>query len=588
MKKYFKLIFILICILNNSKVKAMEYGKLNITYEENIYYTLTDNKGLYISELFPFYTINDAIVYCITPSESVNTFDYKGAEGAFYFPYNAGIHSEFDRIGHYGYEYPNHNTIKYRLATQALIWETLGKNVEFWTEKNESGEKIDITKEKEEIKNLVNNHLKVPSFNNTTITNYVNNEIVIEDNKDRLFNFEVINDGGNKVEIKNNKLYITSFEPGESKIKLANMKYDDEISMIYVGNETESKRVGKFRTSSIITSNITVNTIGAKIKLINVDSKTKEKLKIKGIKFKIKNINTNEYICENDSCIYETNDEGIFITNNYFAGNYQIEKIDNVNGYLNDDKIISFSIDENTILDSDYIYKVYYDNERILSSIKINVIGQKVNFLNDTYNYEDIPLENVIYGLYANEDIYSVNKLIYKKDELIKELTTDEKGEVISDNLELDKYYLKQLKSSNDNIIDEKKYEFILDKNTKEFKFNNYLSKGILEINKDIDELNLIEIYYKDDTNKDLLIYKEYQNNNITINNLPLGKYYLKENEQKISFEINNNSKHVKLSIKNYKVFDIPNTYSNNLYVLNFIILTIFTIILGYIRYEKI
>ena len=585
MKKFFKLIFILIVLNYNKNVYAMEYGELEVKYEDNIYYTLTDNKGLNISGLFPFYTIKNSVVYCISPNENVNTRDYKGAEGFIYFPYNAGIYYEFDKIGQYGYEYPNHNTLKYRIATQVLIWETLGKKVEVWSNKNESVKLIDISKEKEEIKKLSNNHLKLPSFDNDTIITYVNEEVSIIDDNNVLNNYEIIDDGCNKIEKNNNQLNITTFKPGVSKIKLNTIKYDDEDSIIYVGNVINSKLLGKFRTNVTKTSSINIKTVGAKIKLVNIDEETNEEIKSK-VKFKIKNLDTNSYICENNECVYETNEEGIFITNTYLAGNYQIERIDNIKGYLNKDNVIKVLIDENTDLDDDYIYEVKYENERLLSSVKIKVNGQKISFLNNSYIYEDSPLENAIYGLYANEDIYLVNKLIYKKDELIKELVTDKDGQSIVNKLELGKYYLKELKSSNDNIIDKKKHEFILEEQTKEFNFNNYLSKGILEINKDIDEFNLIEIYYNNN-NENLLIYQEYQNNNIMINDLPLGKYYLKEKEQKIQFEINDNGKHIKLSIKNTKVFDIPNTYSNNINIYNFIVLLLLIVSLGIMKHEK-
>ena len=47
-------------------------------------------------------------------------------------------------------EYPNHQTSKFRMATQALIWETIrGVNVEFYTEKNGGGSIVDVSNERE-------------------------------------------------------------------------------------------------------------------------------------------------------------------------------------------------------------------------------------------------------------------------------------------------------------------------------------------------------------------------------------------------------------------------------------------------------
>lgn len=52
-------------------------------------------------------------------------------------------------IGHYGYDYPGHQTLRYRMAAQALIWETTGGQiVEFWTEASGWGDYINIDAEK--------------------------------------------------------------------------------------------------------------------------------------------------------------------------------------------------------------------------------------------------------------------------------------------------------------------------------------------------------------------------------------------------------------------------------------------------------
>ena len=78
-------------------------------------------------------------------------------------------------------------------------------------------------------------------------------------------------------------------------------------------------------------------------------------------------------------------------------------------------------------------------------------------------------LEGAVYGLYAAEDIYSestnkagVKNLIYLKGELIEELKTDERGLVVSEPVNLGKYYLKEIRAPYGFILDDTKYDFEL------------------------------------------------------------------------------------------------------------------------------
>ena len=76
------------------------------------------------------------------------------------------------------------------------------------------------------------------------------------------------------------------------------------------------------------------------------------------------------------------------------------------------------------------------------------------------------------------------SKKIYSKDELIKKVKT-KNGKVSIDNLELGKYYIKEISTLKDYVLDETKYSFELtfkDQYTsliiKDMTLNNYYKKG--------------------------------------------------------------------------------------------------------------
>lgn len=99
-------------------------------------------------------------------------------------------------------------------------------------------------------------------------------------------------------------------------------------------NEASAEKITKVATNAEIT---------AKLKLVKVDSKSNKVLVRDGIKFKIKNLDTGEYVCQNITypnqekiCIFETKD-GVFITPYVLTtGNYQIEELEEqtIDGYV--------------------------------------------------------------------------------------------------------------------------------------------------------------------------------------------------------------------------------------------------------------
>lgn len=305
------------------------------------------------------------------------------------------------------------------------------------------------------------------------------------------------------------------------------------------------------------------------IKLIKIDSETKQIIN-KKIKFKIKDIDNNKYICENEECTFETNN-GYFITKNKYKGNLLIEEVKgNIDGYLWNDKKIKIFIGNNPL---EEIFTVEYENKRIKGQIEVL-----------KYNQNNQQLDNVLIGLFSNEDIYLNNKILYKKDELIKEKETKE-GKVIFDNLEVGKYYIKELKQPENYILDTQKYEInIENEEIKQIKIKNYLKKGKLIFNK-IDSLTkqgientLIEIYKDNKLIKTLKTNKKGQ----ILLELEVGNYYIIEKEpaqgyknqnKKLKFTIEN-EKETKLYMENDFIIEVPDTMkNNNIYIILLILI---------------
>lgn len=352
-----------------------------------------------------------------------------------------------------------------------------------------------------------------------------------------------------------------------------------------------------------ITKIISNAEIKAKLKLIKVDSESRKILVRDGIKFRIKNLDTGEYVCQNVTypgqekiCVFETKD-GMFITPYVLGhGNYQIEELEeqSILGYVWNNVPLRFSIDENSkfIQDDEFglMLEVQFENKEVKGEVEIKKVGEKLVIENGTFRYEEIELDGVHYDLIADGDIYAGDgTLIYKDKQLIKSFVTKD-GYFKLTNLYLGKYCLIETKTVGNHVLNSKPYCFEIkykDQYTDIIKLTinqkNYLSKGDFELSKvDLStgepvEGALIEIYTEDD----ILIYSGRTDKfgKLYVKGLESGKKYKfveKEapegyilNDEIHEFEILNNGDIVKDTLSNEKiVIDVPNTFANDYKIL--------------------
>ena len=425
----------------------------------------------------------------------------------------------------------------------------------------------------------------------------------------------------------NGELYKTATTDSNGRIKI-NLPYGKYV-VKQLSSTTNYEKADDFEIEVYDMGDTTYKVIAnaeitAKLKVIKIDKDTGDIIARAGIKFKIFNVDKNEYVCQSVTypnattiCEFETNSEGILITPYPIgSGHYLLEEVDQViDGYLWNDKSEEFEIGENSELmnGNEYgiLFEVKFENKEVKGQVDLKKYGEELVIENGSYHYDKIPLGNVAYNLYASEDIYSANGvLIYKKDSLIGTTKTLNDGSASFKDLYLGKYYLLEQSSSNGNVVDSTKHYFELtykDQYTaiviKNIELENHLPKGTLEFTKtdlvtgEAISNTKIEIYYVDEES-DKLIFTGYtsEDGKIVIDNLFTGKFYIIETEastgyqitnEKVLFEITEDGEIVKANMTNEQIVEIPNTGVTDSKILNIISIILIVVGTGFIIYDK-
>ena len=563
MKKLFIFITCIFMLLISKNVYAYEI--LTREYQGNLYYYRTWSDD-FDTDRLNFYYLNGEVAYCIEPGVHLTDNTYIEVSND-YLPFNNEVLEKIKLIGYYGYEYPGHSNNNYKMATQSLIWETVkNMNVSFYTGKNKTGSLVDVSNEKNEIMNLVNNHYVKPNYNDDLILS-IDKDNVLYDSNNVLDNYEIINDNDNLEVYKDgNNLHIKSTNIGDYEIILRKIKYDNKSTLLYVGSDMQSQKLMKLRYDTLVELKINIHIVSGKINLEkkNKDNNDNNKIgntTLEGAKYQIYD--------ENNNMILEliTNDLGISSASYLPFGNYYLKEITPSYGYLKDLNKYDFTIDSNNL---DITITSY--EELIKKNITI------VKTIEGDYSLLDGE-ENIEFEIYLDNNLY--DKIITNKDGVARI------------NLPYGNYTFHQL-NTKDGYIKSDDFSIKVDENTNDLIkviYDKRVLGKIKIIKSDLEndqrlENALIDIY-KDSE----LIYSDYTNKDglIELDNLLVGEYKIVErmapndyilDDKEYIVNITNDNNDIVLDIKNkHMEIQVPNTGSNKNMKLKYI--STFNILIG-------
>ncbi len=420
-KKFFFFVGVFILLMSSNLLIGRA---ATLSSEKSLYYyerKNADGSDYYPGSLKNFF-LDGKAAYCIEPGVYAGSTGYSESSWG-----ETGLKEEIKRdivlYAYYGYDYPGHQTLNYRAATQALIWEKIvkGSYIEFNTGSRGTGQPVSVDTEKTEIQRLVDNHDVVPSFAGQTQTIPLGKTITIQDTNGVLKDFKVENDAGATVSIdkETNSLNITTHSQNLITISfIKETKYDSEYKVYRNPGWQNILVTGEAYPVSF---SMSVKGEGAKVTLNKVDDETNKaqgqgNASLQGAVYGI---------YQEDGTLLEkvtTNENGMASSPNFLDyGRYYVQEISPSLGYELD------------------LTKHYFENtqggEEIVLQVKEHVIKTKFNFIKVYASAKTGALKpeaNVEFAIYNEQG------------QLITKTTTDQEGKMFFE-LPYGNYILRQI-----------------------------------------------------------------------------------------------------------------------------------------------
>ena len=202
------LIFIAALFVFVGSVKAENVTLVKDVYDNTYvyYYDRSMGKTRYLHA--SKYLFGNIPAYCIELGKDIASFDYTMTNSFNGINISKEDLEYIKLLSYYGYNYPGHDTDRYYMATQGLIWKRLAKTSIKFTIGFNPDTFYNLTDEETAINVLVNRHNIRPSFDNANVDVIKGNETVLEDENEVLYLYYSDDDN---VVIDGNKLIINKY-----------------------------------------------------------------------------------------------------------------------------------------------------------------------------------------------------------------------------------------------------------------------------------------------------------------------------------------------------------------------------------------
>lgn len=411
MKKILKLMTILVAVFFVG-LKGVKADGLTVaqSFVDNVWSFHYRNGEVWTYGNLPYNSINGKLVYCIQPDARVTSSNYSVYTDFTMSGFSEEEKQRMELIAYYGYGYGDNRTVKYYMATQELLWLMTSDERIKWTVGNtDDTEEIDVSAEKNEINRLISKHNVLPSFVNTNQYPIVGEEIELVDTNEVLDNYKITARGDVSFRTEGNKLYFTANKVGGYSLtfspKYTNY-YGTDKTYIYDDFSTRTQTLASFTKPALSNGGFMIYS-NANVEINKKDKDTNETITSEGIKVKIKNEDSEEYVGDE----YEFVNGKINIP--LPTGNYSIEEITSVTPYSLNTEKLSFQIEKEDLTKSIDLfnekikclitYITMSGNEKI--DVKFNVYDKNYNLVYSGKTVNGVASIELTYGDYIIKEI---------------------------------------------------------------------------------------------------------------------------------------------------------------------------------------
>jgi len=401
MKKLISFLILTIALIVPLKANASSKTFYEAEYINNIWMNrkTTDGRTIYYQRARFFRETNtNAFAYCVEPFAGF-TENYSYNETL--SPYNLTEEqkNKIMLLSHFGYQYKNHTDDKWYAITQMLIWKASTPNADFYFTDSLNGNRIDkFQPEITEINNLIEHYNKKPSFDNSTYSIVLGEQLNIKDKNEILRDFSI---DSPYAKIEEDNLIITNLSVGKHTIILEKKDNYYNSPIIFYQSDNSQNLVETGDLDPIISKiDIIVQETTVNINKLDYDTNSTQSSGegiLYGASFQLMDINQNTIQEINfDNTLEQT-------IKNLAYGKYYLKEIKAGLGYKIDEDIHEFELTP--------------ENNEITLKLE-NIIIKSTVELNKSLEYNDsfLPEANINFNIYNHTG------------QLVETIITDENG----------------------------------------------------------------------------------------------------------------------------------------------------------------
>ena len=407
----------------------------------------------YVQQLY----VGDKTVFCIEPMQLFTEgLDYH-QDTAKWDELSEQTRQNIWEINYYGYSYSGHQTEKYYVATQVMIWQAVTGT---WYQPyyTDGTTVYDISNEVAVINNLRAQPQGRPSFNNQTIKMGLNAPVTLTDTKGTLANYSITSSNGISASVNGNNLTVAiTSENYDKSITFSRNFTARDVNVIYGSGGYQRVIYLASRRDPSPNFNLNFDLMYADIEVEKQDSQTGTKTQgdatFNGATFAIKDTSGNvlETITTNGSKAK---------SKKYPVGTtLNVCEVTSPEGYLTNSSC-------NTV-------ELKYSGDNTTSTFSTTVKDQVIKGRIEIAK----TIDKEKYGLFQSNvqkpgEGFKFDIILKSTGKVVSTLTTDEDGRAISDYLPYGTYIVKEHETAGYDILEP--FEVKIDKDQKTYFYNIY------------------------------------------------------------------------------------------------------------------